>query len=316
VPVVGRCGDPARQLQHLELALQPARHVEHLPLRGLEAVEEPGDGAHAVVDAEVDELLVEELRVGHAAHRIVELQGLVVVRHPLLPRVGEVWPEGEFHGLVVLFALAHELQRVVRHLGEVGHGLAPVGRAEALVVLHAVALLPALRLLELPLLEVGLGEELRLGGLLLRLAAREDLHQGRGEALEEVGPQVQQRRPLRVDEVHHQPRDVVAVEVLVREDEDVLVAQRQEVLLGGVVLAGPEADDLHEVLDLLVVLELILRAAAHVQRLPLQGQDAYVVAADGSDARHSEGLGGVALRDDQRALGLAHLDGVQELRRP
>mmetsp|Transcript_73219 Transcript_73219/g.212024 ORF Transcript_73219/g.212024 Transcript_73219/m.212024 type:complete len:322 (-) Transcript_73219:780-1745(-) len=102
-----------------------------------------------------------------------------------------------------------------------------------------------------------------------------------------------------LDHVDQQALDVRAIVVLVSHDHDSAVPQA----LRAVVLAAVvQADDLHDVLDLLIVDRLLEAGVAHIERLTSQGEDAILVTADDAQARHGERLGAVAFCEDERAL--------------
>jgi len=178
-------------------------------------------------------------------------------------------------------------------------------------------------------LGVGVKVRLRVGRRLREAPVGVLLEREEGEALPRLGDLddrcdelahevmvLEQRRPVAVDEVDDQPLDVRAVVVLVGHDHQVPVAQR---LVRGrvrVVLALLQPEDLLELGDLLVGHDRRVVGVAHVEQLAAQREDAVVVAADDRQAGDGEGLGRVALGNDERALVAvlaARLVGVVEL---
>lgn len=69
-----------------------------------------------------------------------------------------------------------------------------------------------------------------------------------------------------------------------------------------VVLVVLQAKDLLDVLDLLVLHNLVMLRLAHVQQLAAQREDAVVVAPNDTQSGDGKRLGGVTLRQDERAV--------------
>jgi len=130
-------GDVARQLRDFNLVLKFAFEAgeEDLPLARFEPVHQRGDGPHAVVDREVDQLLVHEVVVGKLLD-VVRKRVLSRGREPRFALVCEFLAEGQFDGLVVFAPRVLEVDLVLLQVAEVLLGLFGGRRAQTLVVLY------------------------------------------------------------------------------------------------------------------------------------------------------------------------------------
>ena len=275
--VVGRVlTDITGQLSHLNLALELPLEAgkQDLTLRGLESVEDVGDGTGIVGIREQDQLLVHKVREADALLLrlgIVEEGILLEGSKPFLAVLNLALGEGHLNQLatrrrlgglrlllrslklhhinllllllVVIIDDQHvdvvlelaEVDLVHIEIAEVLLGLRAGGRTKTLVVLD----LPSLGIVAgglLPRLVLGKGKE-RLA--LLPLAGLDD---GGDELLQETG-HVEKGGPEVMEEVDDQALDVRAIVILIRHDHQVTVA---ELLHRGLVVlfARLEAHDL------------------------------------------------------------------------
>mmetsp|Transcript_98086 Transcript_98086/g.245796 ORF Transcript_98086/g.245796 Transcript_98086/m.245796 type:complete len:390 (+) Transcript_98086:1753-2922(+) len=171
--------------------------------------------------------------------------------------------------------------------------------AQPFVVLDLVAL-PVLRLL--------------FPGFVLRHRVEADLllaSRGLDDRSEKLFEEVREPcegRPPSVDEVDDQAFDVRTVEILVSHDHDGAIPQALQLLV--VLPVEIQAHDFDDVLDLLIGHHLLQRRIAHVEHLASEREHAVLVAADDAQPCHRQGLGGVALGQDERALRRVFAPGV------
>lgn len=213
--VGGVLRDVAGELGHsnfrAQIALQAA--VEDFPLRRLETVHEMGEGADIVGVAEMDELAVDEFRIGSYWVCSRHLHGRIglVVDEPLLSVVGPLLIKGEREGLV---------RGVVPHVFDFVEFFEPLsslggrGRAQPLVILdvpagHGIRGPPGVQFLG------------RVKGVDRR--ALGDFEEGRLERTQKS--LLKEGRPFRVKHVHHEALDVTAIVVLVSHNHDPAVSE-------------------------------------------------------------------------------------------
>mmetsp|Transcript_9259 Transcript_9259/g.28777 ORF Transcript_9259/g.28777 Transcript_9259/m.28777 type:complete len:534 (+) Transcript_9259:1349-2950(+) len=280
VVVTRRRGDQARDLGDLALLLQTADHVQDLALRRLEAVNDGGDRPDHVGLREQYQLLVHKVCVTHLRLAVIHELSLNVAVDPLLAVIRALLVECKVNGLVILCAVVTVLHPVRINRSKVLLRLLGGACTQTLVILDLEAL--AIVCLLLPRFVLRHGVEAH-----QRLALR-GLHDGGEELLEEAGDPGQ-GGPPRVDEVDQQALDVGAVVILICHDHDGAVAQALE--LGVVLAVEVQADDLDDVLDLLVRHHLLQRRIAHVEQLAAKREDTKPVPPDDAEACHSQGLG-------------------------
>mmetsp|Transcript_73240 Transcript_73240/g.212108 ORF Transcript_73240/g.212108 Transcript_73240/m.212108 type:complete len:253 (+) Transcript_73240:2152-2910(+) len=159
VMICGVLGDVADELGDLDVVLQLLLEgaVQHLALRGLEAVHDRRHGAGRVVLGELNELLVHEVVICQVVLGVVDVHTVLVGVDPVLAVVSPLFVEGEINGLSILVVVPLERQLVVLDVLEVLLGLLGGARTQAFVVLA----LPALAIVcpPLPLLVLRQREE-------------------------------------------------------------------------------------------------------------------------------------------------------------
>mmetsp|Transcript_21785 Transcript_21785/g.70449 ORF Transcript_21785/g.70449 Transcript_21785/m.70449 type:complete len:389 (+) Transcript_21785:694-1860(+) len=119
---------------------------------------------------------------------------------------------------------------------------------------------------------------------------------------------LQQGWPPMGQHIDHEAFDMGSVEVLVCHDHDGTVAQAFRAVI---FILEAQAHDLEKFLNLLILGHLLKVCSPHVQKLTLQWVDTIPLPADDAQAGHRQRLGGVPLREDQRALGRGHTAGVR-----
>mmetsp|Transcript_43530 Transcript_43530/g.68981 ORF Transcript_43530/g.68981 Transcript_43530/m.68981 type:complete len:275 (-) Transcript_43530:1064-1888(-) len=252
----------------------------------------------------MEERLVKEVLKVCGILGVVQLLRGIVVSDPLLSIICPIGLKGFLQGFQVLGPLEVHLDDMLVHRLEILLGLRSSGSAQALVVLGTVVFHPVCPFLALPDVKVALREELllrRRGRRGRRGQGGKDLHQGSGKALQEVGLHLQQARPKRGQEIDHQTCNVVPIQVLVREDHHTLIPKLGHLFSIFKFLTPAQTEDVHQMLDLLVGLDLLVAGATHVQQLSLQREHAEVLTTHCGEPGDSQGLGRIALRQDQGA---------------
>mmetsp|Transcript_18614 Transcript_18614/g.44047 ORF Transcript_18614/g.44047 Transcript_18614/m.44047 type:complete len:436 (+) Transcript_18614:973-2280(+) len=227
VVIAGGRRDQAHDLGDPLLRLQvPHGPPEHFPLRGLQPIQEQRDGTHAVVGAEMDQLLIQEVFIGSGGFAIVQLLRRVVAGDPQLAVIRTRRLEDFGQGVGTALPIQLQVYDMLVHVGKVLQRLLASGGGQALVVLRPKAFGPLGARVPLPIVEVTLAKELQRSAAI----SWEDLDQRCGKALHKVGLHLQQGGPQRSKEVQHEACDVVPIQVLVREDHDLLISQRSDLL--------------------------------------------------------------------------------------
>lgn len=293
--------DLARELRHTNLCRQVAleRRLQDLALRCLESVHHRRNAAFQIVVGEVDEVLVHKLLVGELASCRNDCLGILRLE-PVLAIVRARLVERQIDRGIALRALRelHLLQALKVFLGF----LASRG-TQSLVVL------------DLPALAGGLLPVLLLHDILERqdLLALRCLHD-RSCHVGQEPRDGDELMPELVEEVDEETADVRAILVLIGHDHHRAIAEACEIHVLG---TAHETQDLLEFGDLLGVLDASICRIFDVEELATKRLDSVLLALFLRQSGERHRLGGVSLRQDERALlalNGARLESIVELR--
>ena len=263
-------------------------------MRGLETVDDAGNRARDVRDAEMHQFLVHEIDQGNDGLATRKGLGIGRVTHdPGLAVVGELLAEREVDGRVVVVGPALVARGQVAQRAKVLAGLDGRRGPESLEVLDGPRGRVGGRGAPLVVFPGRVKQE-GLGAL-----ARPE--NGRAHAGHE--PETDQFGPEAFEEVEDQTLDVTAVEIGVGQDEDAAVPQPRDV---AVLFAVLQSENLLQFLNFLVLENLLGRGVAHVEEFAAQRVDAEEFATDDGQAGDRKGLGRISLGQDQgRAVRVA-----------
>mmetsp|Transcript_14025 Transcript_14025/g.33357 ORF Transcript_14025/g.33357 Transcript_14025/m.33357 type:complete len:278 (+) Transcript_14025:1633-2466(+) len=268
----------AHELGHLDVASQLALEAaeKDLSLARLETIHHGGNGTCHVGFGKEHQLLVHEVLVAHLLLRVVHQASFLVSVDPCLSVICSPLIEGEIDGSVV-FNTIIPVSHLVRLKGaKVLLRLLRCARAKTFVVFD----LEALSVLGLLLPSLVLRKRVEAG-----LAAAFPCFDDRREELLEEARQPREGGPPGMDQVDQEPFDVRTVAVLVGHDHDRTVPEPLQ--LGIVLPVQIEANDLDQVLYLLVGHHLLERGITHVENLAAEWEDAPLVSADDAEPGHS-----------------------------
>ena len=252
-------GDVACELGHTNLLRQVPLEggKQNLTLRGLESVHDRRNRPLQIVVAEVNQVLVNKVRIRNSIARRDECS-VVVALEPLLAVVCTLLVEGQINRRICSRVI---LKLHCIHLGKVLLGLISRRCAQSLVVLDlprsgfALALPPLLVLI------------LRVEHLYLRALHSLD---NRSCHVRQKPRNRNQLVPQLVEQIDQQPANVATVQILVRHNHDGPIPQVSD---GRILLTRRQPDNLLQLGNLLCLLNLGVRRILHVQHLALERID-------------------------------------------